>query len=240
MVASKYSRELQYRAAGWQGQRLNPPQRRSYGEFVALCHMLWAATHVLYISMSKELPDYDVVADAVNRAGLESSAAECHGGLTALLCTVENLNPAQWLALYVSAEKAKELPQDVLAVLGEMFKATAEQLDDADFDFQLLLPTDDSILDARVEAISDWAQGYLMGLGLGGVADVANLPGDLPELVQDFIKISRADSLSLDDEEASENAFAEIVEYMRVGALMFRQEMKSLHTAGKDNPKQLH
>ena len=197
-----------------------------------------------YIRMSKQLPDYDVVADAVKRAGLESSAAECHGGLTSLLCTVDKIIPAQWLALYLTAGKAAELPANILATLGTLFEATAEQIDNPEFDFQLLLPDDDSILDVRVEAISDWCQGFLMGLSLGGVADVENLPGDLSELVQDFIKISRADSLSLDDEEASENAFAEIVEYVRVGALMFREEMKAVNKAAQgqntDGPQQLH
>ena len=194
--------------------------------------------------MSKLLPDYDVVADTVKRAGLESNAAECHGGLTALLCTVDKLIPAQWLALYLNTETATGLGPDILATLGSLFEATAEQIDNPDFDFQLLLPDDESILDARVEAISDWCQGFLMGLGLAGVKDVENLPGDLPELVQDFIKISRADALSLDDEEASENAFAEIVEYVRVGALMFREEMKALHKPNPDQktdgPQQLH
>lgn len=197
-----------------------------------------------YISMTKELPDFDVVADALKRTGLESNAAECHGGLTALLCTVDQLTPAQWLALYLTSEKAASLPADVLATLGALYEATAEQMDNPDFDFQLLVPSDDSIIDARVEAISDWCQGFLMGLGLAGVADVENLPGDLPEVVQDFIKISRADSLSLDNDEASENAFVEIVEYMRVAALMFREEMKAINNTNQgqesEGPQQLH
>lgn len=194
--------------------------------------------------MSKELPEYDVVADAVKRAGLEGNAAECHGGLTALICTVDSIIPAQWLALYLDAEKAAGLPTDILATLGNLFEATYEQIDNPEFDFQLLLPDDDSSLDARVEAISGWCQGFLMGLGLGGVTNIENLPGDLAEIVQDFIKISRADSLSLDDEEASENAFAEIVEYMRVGAIMFREEMKTANKTKQgqqtDRPEQLH
>ena len=103
-----------------------------------------------------------------------------------------------------------------------------------------MLPDDDSIIDVRVEAISDWCQGFLMGLGLAGIKDIENLPEDLPELVQDFIKISRADALSLDDDEASENAFTEIVEYVRVGALMFREEMKILHKPVSDTPPKLH
>jgi len=190
--------------------------------------------------MSSELPDYDVVADTVKRAGLECSAAECHGGLTALLCGVGDMIPAQWLALYLNAEKAAGLPTDVLATLGSLFEATAEQIDNIEFDFQLLLPDDDSIIDVRVEAISDWCQGFLMGLGLAGIKDIESLPEDLPELVQDFIKISRADALSLDDDETSENAFTEIVEYVRVGALMFREEMKILHKPVSDTPPQLH
>jgi yecA family protein len=190
--------------------------------------------------MKYELPDFDVVADALKSAGLDSDTAECHGALSALLSTVEGLNAAHWLALYLTAEKAAELPADILAVLGTVFEATAEQIDNPEFGFNLLLPSDDSMLDVRVEAISNWCQGFLMGLGLAGVKDIESLPGDLSELVQDFIKISRADALALDDTEASENAFAEIVEYVRVGAMMFREEMKALNTDNQEKPQPLH
>ena len=190
--------------------------------------------------MNTELPDYDLVADALKSAGLDNDAAECHGALCALLSTVDRLNAAHWLALYLTAEKAAALPQDVLAVLGTIFETTSGQIDNPEFSFHLLLPSDDSMLDVRVEAISSWCQGFLMGLGLGGVTDIDNLPGDLPELVQDFIKISRADALSLDDEKASENAFEEIMEYVRVGAMMFREEMKALNAPVRDENQPLH
>ena len=60
------------------------------------------------------------------------------------------------------------------------------------------------------------------------------------QLVQDFIKISRADALSLDDEKASEHAFEEIMEYVRVGTLMFREEMKALNAPSRDENQPLH
>lgn len=190
--------------------------------------------------MNSELPDYDVVADTLKKAGLENDAAECHGALCALLCTVDRLNAAHWLALYLTAEKAAVLPPDALATLGSIFETTAGQIDNPEFSFHLLLPGDDAMLDARVEAISHWCQGFLMGLGLSGVTDIANLPGDLPELVQDFIKISRADALALDDEEASAHAFEEILEYVRVGTMMFREEMKALNAPVRDEKQPLH
>ena len=190
--------------------------------------------------MNTELPDYDVVADVLKSAGLESDAAECHGALCALLCTIDRLIAAHWLTLYLTAEKAALLPENALAVLGTIFEATESQIDNPEFSFHLLLPDDDSGLDVKVEAISSWCQGFLMGLGLGGVTDIDNLPADLPELVQDFIKISRADALSLDDADASENAFEEIMEYVRVGTLMFREEMKALNAPSRDENQPLH
>lgn len=190
--------------------------------------------------MNNELPEYDLVADALKRSGQESDAAECHGALCALLCTVDRLIAAQWLAMTMSTEKAAALPADILATLGTLFEVTAQQIDNPDFDFQLLIPGDNSMLDVRVEGISHWCQGFLLGLGLGGVTTIDNLPGDLPELVNDFVKISRADTLSLDDESASESAFMEIVEYIRVGCLMFREEMKALNKPGQQNPEQVH
>jgi yecA family protein len=200
----------------------------------------WGRQPMYYIRMNNELPDYDLVADALKRAGQESDAAECHGALCALVCTVDKLTPAQWLAMTMSTEKAAGLAADILATLGTLFEATTQQIDNPDFDFQLLIPGDDSMLDVRVEGISHWCQGFLLGLGIGGVTNIESLPGDLPELVQDFVKISRADALSLDDEEASESAFMEIVEYIRVGAMMFREEMKALNSPAQGAPEQIH
>lgn len=198
-----------------------------------------AANPCIIVIMSEQLPDYDVIADVINRSGSESNAAECHGALCALLCVVGGLDPQSWLAMYLE-DRADNLPVNDIELLHSLFTITSEQLNSEGIDFQVLQPSDDSLITVRVEALSHWCQGFLLGLGLGGVTDVASLPGDLPELVQDFVKISRADSLELGEENEAESAYAEIVEYLRVGCLMFRQEMLELANPDKDGPPQLH
>ena len=192
--------------------------------------------------MSELLPDYDLVADVISRSGSESNAAECHGSLCALLCVASGLEPGDWVQMFFQ-EKADNLPVNDIELLNSLFLTTQSQMNSDGFELQVLQPSDDSRVVVRVEALSNWCQGFLLGLGLGGVTEVASLPGDLPELVNDFVKISRADSLDLGEEEEAEMAYMEIVEYLRVGTLMFRQEMLELVNVddnGKEQPPQLH
>jgi len=59
-----------------------------------------------------------------------------------------------------------------------------------------------------------------------GITDVDKLAANLPEIVRDFVEISRADSFELGGSEEDEAAFLEISEFVRMGTLLFRVEFK--------------
>lgn len=172
-------------------------------------------------------PDYDVVNDALARVECEQDAAEQHGQLCALFCLIESITPEQWLEIALpKGEKGNALAAETRGILTEIYDATVQTMDADDFDFQLLLPDDDAMLSTRLQAVSHWCQGFLMGVTHAGIADIEKLPSNLPEIIRDFVEISRAESFEIENSEEDEASFVEISEFVRMGTLLFRVEFK--------------
>lgn len=175
--------------------------------------------------MSQPLPDYDQINDALRGAPCELNAAEFHGQLCGLLCTCDRLELADWLMVSLPESD----PASLSATAHELFQVLLDHSQNAmgseDFGFQLLLPDDTAGLAARLEALANWCQGFLFGISHAGVSDIQALPGELPEIVEDLINISRAEDFELEDAEEDEAAYMELMEYVRVGVQLFHEEL---------------
>ena len=147
--------------------------------------------------------------------------AECHGLLCGLLCTDEALARDTWLQHIDFDYK----PAD-LAALQNLFRTTHQQLQDDDFIFQLLLPDDDDELRQRVDSLGNWCQGFLSGLGLGGMQTTEQLSLELKDFLQDVSQIARVGLSAENGDEDDEIAYIEIVEYLRAGVLLVSQELQ--------------
>ena len=147
--------------------------------------------------------------------------AECHGLLCGLLCTDEALARDTWLQ-QINAEYD---PSDS-TLLQTLFSSTYQQLQHDDFIFQLLLPDDDIELPLRVESLGNWCQGFLAGLGLGGMQNTDNLTSEVKDFLQDVSHIARLGLAAEDGDEGDEIAYVEIIEYMRAGVLLVSQELQ--------------
>ena len=53
----------------------------------------------------------------------------------------------------------------------------------------------------------------------------ARLPGEVGEIVRDFVEITRAGVDARQDEESNESAYAELVEFVRVGVQLLFEEL---------------
>ena len=67
------------------------------------------------------------------------------------------------------------------------------------------MPDDESIM-ISLEAIAQWAQGFLMGLSLSGVNDFSSYAEDVEEFVETMVSVSDADRYDLADDESDEEA----------------------------------
>jgi uncharacterized protein YgfB (UPF0149 family) len=155
---------------------------------------------------------YDDVARALGAAGSAVQAAEAHGCLCGALCARRTYGLHEWLD-----EILPDAAQAGHGSLAELHGASAAVLAGADLEFQPLLPDDEQALEARVEALGEWCQGFLYGFGAAGTAGRADLPGDVAEILADLARISQAGAVGSAGEETEEQAYAELVEFLRVG-----------------------
>ena len=183
---------------------------------------------------------YDEINDALKRISVEQDGAEVHGALCGLFCTVNGLTADYWLDNTLTETPEEDaLTVDALnsesrSLLTQLFNATQKQLSGQEFEFELFLPDDHSGLFSRIEALSNWCQGFLFGLSQGGLTDPEGLHGDLPEIVKDLLEISRAESYELDDDSQDEKDYMELVEFVRVAIQLFVAEM---HQFQVEEPK---
>jgi len=83
--------------------------------------------------------------------------------------------------------------------------------------------------------------GFLYGLGTGQISDLDALNGDVGEIVRDFTEISRATGDDADEDESNEQAYAELVEFIRVAAQVVFEELLPLREQSYPTvPQRLH
>ncbi|MEO5596932.1 MAG: UPF0149 family protein [Lysobacteraceae bacterium] len=161
-----------------------------------------------------ELPDRVALDAEISALGLGVDAVELHGSLCGLLCGGGGEH-GDWLQALALEPSAAPPPDGALAALRE---ATIGQLDAQDFEFVLLLPDEDAPLGERAEALALWCRGFLGGFGLAASRPSA-LSDEASEALEDIGKIGSS-NLSYDEDEADEQALAEIIEFVRVAALL--------------------
>jgi uncharacterized protein YgfB (UPF0149 family) len=83
--------------------------------------------------------------------------------------------------------------------------------------------------------------GFLYGLGTGQISDLEALNGDVGEIVRDFTEISRASGEAAEADESNEQAYAELVEFIRVAAQVVFEELLPLRQQAYPTvPQRLH
>ena len=170
-------------------------------------------------------PNHDEIEQLLARLQAGVEAAEVHGALAGFLCAGGRSRPDAWgeaLALdgVQDAQADGGLNADALRAL---FEATADALADEDDAFAPMLPDDDTALAARANALVAWCRGFLGGVGLANPRARGVLSEDAEEAIADLGRIA-ASELSVEEGEADEDAYAEVLEFVRVAALMLRDE----------------
>lgn len=169
---------------------------------------------------------HDELSRSLARLRLGVGASELHGSLSGFLAAGGVAAADDWLG-----ELALEEAAEVLAGSGEedlfarVYEVVAGDLADPDLGFAPLLPPDEAPMPERTAALVDWCRGFLGGVGLSGADLSGGLEGDLGEVLGDFGRIASSAFAEGDSAEDDEEAWAEVVEYVRVGALLVRTEL---------------
>ena len=181
-------------------------------------------------------PDYSHIQQLLAQERSLADAAEAHGTLAGCLCAAAGYGFEDWLREILPEGRAA--PESA-ATLQQLYAATAGALQQPDMEFELLLPADEQPIDARTAALAQWCQGFLYGLGAGAIPDAGELPGEVGEIVRDFAEITRAGVDAQQGEESNESAYAELVEFVRVGAQLLFEELSAARRPAA-SPAPLH
>ncbi|PWD86607.1 YecA family protein [Ignatzschineria cameli] len=150
--------------------------------------------------------------------------SEAQGLLIALLCGESLDYFHNWLVEleHIRFDEA-ELNQEILKILYE--KSVAE-LNSDDFNLSLLLPEEP--LENRIEGFIKWCHGFSYGFGLSSDLYAA-LDEDGREYIRYIIEFSALEKSQVVEELADESdylALEELIEFVRVGALMLYYHLK--------------
>ncbi len=185
--------------------------------------------------------DYDGLNAALQRIGyVDDDAAEYHGALCGALA-VRAPEDIDLFSLIDTGDRAParrdgEVQQALQRLRGE----TLEALADEDMGFQPLLPDDESALVSRVHALVNWCEGFLFGLASRPGLDLKRCSDDAREIIRDFTELTQAAVGDETDSNLEETAYAELVEYVRVGAQLVFMELHPRPTLDPSNSAHLH
>jgi len=170
------------------------------------------------------------------KLGSELSPSEVHGTLCGVLCGKKDITLHEWLLLTLLADShdAVQAVKDrdlLLDAISESFKpffiATISALADNNLNFHpLIADTEDAA--ARLQGVSEWAQGFLMGLSLAGIKSFADYPEEVSEFVEAMSSISSAADYELAGDDSDEQAITEFTEFMRMGVLFINEEINPM------------
>ncbi|WP_244596058.1 UPF0149 family protein [Pseudidiomarina aestuarii] len=185
------------------------------------------------------LQSYDRLTEFFEQQGLLSNAAEVHGILSGMVAGGASLEGDDWLLLMSDLiHEGQSFKPAVKEKLVELAGSICAAMRDPDLGYQLLLPGDHQPLYERLQAMTAWVQSFLVGFGVNQT-NLAGLSEDLREAIEDLVEIAKLD-LSVDEDEEGERAYFEIVEYLRISAMLCFNELgKNSGGACKTN-KVLH
>ncbi len=190
----------------------------------------------------QETIEFSDLDDALRRCGASWNAAQAHGLLCGRLC-LPGADSAretvrEWVATVQDGGAAGSASRaECAALLGRVSTSTLRQLAERQSQFAPLLPEDAGTVVLRTKALSHWCEGFLHGLvsGKHDPAVRARLAAQpLSDIIRDMLEITRAAVDEQADEETNEEAYAELVEYIRVAAQLAYEELAEFRPAGSE------
>jgi uncharacterized protein YgfB (UPF0149 family) len=167
---------------------------------------------------------YDEFERVLRDARALPEPAEAHGTLAGALCSSRDYGLIEWLREILPDDSPEEQALQS-SVLQNVYSSMVGTLAGNDADFEPLLPDDESPLAQRADALSQWCQGFLYGLGSGNTSDPGQVSVEAAEIIRDFTEITHVGVDSDEENEENEVAYAEVVEFVRVGVQLLFSEL---------------
>lgn len=166
--------------------------------------------------------DHAEWSQALHQLGYRDVASAFHGSLCGVLCRQKPEEIDLPALLEEDEIEIDEAGRDTLAGLRD---AALAALTDLQLGFTPLLPDDELPLETRAHALGAWCEGFLFGLAGRNKLDIRDCSEEVREILKDLTQFTRASLDASGDVEVEEGAYAELVEYIRVGAQLVYMEL---------------
>lgn len=165
---------------------------------------------------------------ALSAANAAVTISEGHGCLCGALCTLPHFSSQNWLQELLpdpAGEVTLTNPLQVDATLDQLYAETQVALEGDEMGFAPFLPDDDAPIAERIAALAQWSQGFLYGFGIGAPGSARQeYPGDVGEVLKDLSEIARASDTESSGSDEEEQAYVELVEYLRAAVQLIHDE----------------
>lgn len=194
------------------------------------------------MSNNHPLPSYISIELALEHIHSTLTPAEAHGVLVGMFCAqADRFDHQVWLEAITpeSPYQWEDLDLKTQELFDELISETIQQFEADNFEFELLVMDDETPIQQRTQAIGEWCQGFLTGLGLGGYFLNQGVEQDIGEALSDIIEITKISSAA-DESEESEKAYAEVIEYIRVAILLIHRTIRDAFSNPPDDFETYH
>lgn len=180
------------------------------------------------MATQRNLSNYQSLAQLLQLEKVALTPAEMHGLISGLLCG--GAVSSQWLRhVYDLTNEGQPFSSVLQPEIEAMGQQIQRALRDDNFIFQPGLPEEtDASVYQRADALSGWVNHFLLGLGVAH-RGLNQLQGELKEALTDLRQIARLGYDEDEDQDALALALEEVVEYVRVVALMYYEHFSRAH-----------
>jgi len=176
--------------------------------------------------------DHDLLNQALRSCGASWTAAQAHGLLSSRLAVAGARGVSGSLGQVLdNSSETDTLRKECEDMLSALWQFTHMVFSERMSAFEPLLPDENDNAESRTAAVAQWCEGYLHGL-VSGEHDAAfrkRLGAEpIADIIKDMLQITRATVDANDDEATNEEAFVEIVAYLRIAAQLIYEELAEL------------
>lgn len=190
--------------------------------------------------------DHDELDGILRRCGATWNASQAHGFLCSRIAVRGTGALSPWREqLLAGVGNDHAMRGGCEAALESLFHMTWRSLAERQSDFVPVLPEDERPAAERADALAHWCEGFLHGLVSGPHPEALRVQlatEPLSDIIKDMLEITRAAPDEEAGEESNEEAYAELVEYIRVATQLAFEELASFRArdAGEAGPDPMH
>jgi uncharacterized protein len=181
-------------------------------------------------------PSFIEIEAALKAGGSPLEASEAHGIICGVICALPESTQSAWEGMIF----AENTEGEHLEPLRELYRSSYQAMTSFSFEFHLLMPDDKANINLRTEALGYWCEGFLTGLNHSEKAIQDFASEEAMDALADLTEIAQVSAANLKKNNENENAYVELVEYIRFAVLMIYHEIKTASLNPFEDNNTLH